>query len=46
MLQISEQNAQALLNYLASKPYQEVYEAISMLRSLQPIEKEAQEEEQ
>lgn len=44
MLQISEQNAQALLNYLATRPYQEVYEAIAMLRSLQPVEQETAEE--
>ena len=39
MLQISEQHAQALLNYLATKLYQEVYEAVMMLQSLQPVEK-------
>lgn len=40
MYKISEEQIKALLNYLASKPYGEVFEGIKMLQSLEKIKVE------
>lgn len=37
---ITEEQAQKLLNYIASKPFGEVFELVQMLQSFPPVEKE------
>lgn len=37
MFEISSQLVQGLINYLATKPYAEAYQAIAALQSLKPV---------
>lgn len=41
---ISQSAAQAILNYLVSQPYNEVWQLIELLKSLKPIAPPADEE--
>lgn len=38
MFEISEQLAQQILNYLASKPYAEVFQLVAQIQQLKKIE--------
>jgi|TARA_R100001163_G_C5018590_1_gene162059 hypothetical protein len=38
MLNITEEQRKMLLDYMARRPYAEVYQLISMIMSLKPIE--------
>ena len=44
MLNITEEQRKALLNYMARRPYAEVYELISMIMSLKPNKPESKNE--
>ena len=43
---IDQNKLNALVNYLAEKPYKEVYQAIEMLRSLKAVEVKAENKQQ
>ncbi len=44
MLKISNEERKMLLDYMARRPYAEVYQLISMLFALKPIEEKKKEE--
>ena len=45
MLNITEEQRKMLLDYMARRPYAEVYQLISMLFALKPIENSKKKEE-
>lgn len=44
MYKISEEQLKVLLNYLASRPYAEVFQGVQMLQSLEKIQSEQKED--
>ena len=44
MLKLSEQERKMLLDYMARRPYAEVYQLISMLFALKPVEEKKKED--
>ncbi len=44
MLKITNEERKMLLDYMARRPYAEVYQLISMLFALKPIEEEKKED--
>ena len=45
MLNITEEQRKMLLDYMARRPYAEVYQLIAMIMSLKPIENSKKKEE-
>lgn len=43
MFEISKEQLQAIANYLATKPYQEVAQIINMISQLKPVEQKPSE---